>query len=150
MRTASITASVLLTVLALGAAPAPAANPVGFIRNAQGAGVVRRADADLPAREGLALIEGDVVRTAADGQVGVLFHDDTRVGLGPDSEVTIVSFQFEPRRDHLAFVLRITRGVVSYVSGKIGALSPGRIRIETPVGIVGVRGTAFAIRIEGP
>ena len=111
--------------------------------------MVRRADAELPAREGLALIEGDVVRTAADGRVGVLFHDDTRLGLGPDSEVTIIRFQFEPRRDSLACVIRISRGVVSYVSGKIGALGSGHVLIEAPVGIVGVRGTAFAIRIDG-
>jgi hypothetical protein len=33
------------------------------------------------------------------------------------------------------------------VSGKIAALGPSHVRIETPVGVVGVRGTAFAVQI---
>ena len=143
--------SMLLTLLVLrgAAAPAPGAEPVGFVRNAEGAAIVQRAGAELVAREGLVLVEGDVVRTAPDGRLGVLFHDDTRVGLGPASEVEIIRFRFQPKADDLAFVLRIVRGAVSYTSGKIAALGPRHVRIETPVGIVGVRGTAFAVRIVG-
>jgi len=150
MRARSAMVSALLTLLGLAAAaPAPGAEPVGFVRNAQGVGVVKRAGEDLAAREGLVLVEGDVVSTAPDGRLGILFHDDTRVGLGPGSKVEITRFRFQPMRDELAFVLRIARGVVSYVSGKIAALGPGHVHIETPVGVVGVRGTAFAVRIEG-
>lgn len=151
MRAISATLSVLLTLLGLGvaAAPAPGVEPVGFVRNAEGTAVVRRGGEDLAAREGLVLVEGDVVWTGPDGRLGVLFHDDTRVGLGPASEARIIQFRFQPKRDDLAFVLRIARGVVSYTSGKIAALGPRHVRIETPAGIVGVRGTAFAVRIEG-
>jgi hypothetical protein len=120
---------------------------VGFIRNAEGAGRVQREGKELAAREGLELVEGDVLRTGLDGQIGVLFHDDTRVGLGPGSEVRIVRYRFQPARDDLAFVLQIARGAVTYVSGKIAALGPSHVRIETPVGIVGVRGTALAVQI---
>jgi hypothetical protein len=149
MRAISAAVSMFLTLLVLrgAAAPASGAEPVGFVRNAEGAAVVRRAGADLVAREGLVLVEGDVVRTAPDGRLGVLFHDDTRVGLGPASEVKIIRFRFQPNRDDLAFVLGIARGAVSYTSGKIAALGLRHVRIETPVGIVGVRGTAFAVRI---
>jgi hypothetical protein len=151
MRAIAAAVSMLFTLLVLrgAAAPAPGADPVGFVRSAQGAAVVQRAGKDLVAREGLVLVEGDVVRTAPDGRVGVLFHDDTRVGLGPASEVKIIRYRFQPNRDDLAFVLRIARGAVSYTSGKIAALGPRHVRIETPVGIVGVRGTAFAVWIGG-
>lgn len=149
MRATSVIAAMLLSLLLLGttAAPAPGADPAGFIRNAEGAGLVQREGKDLAAREGLEVVEGDVIRTGSDGRIGVLFHDDTRVGLGPSSEVRIVRYRFQPARDDLAFVLQIARGAVSYVSGKIAALGPSHVRIETPAGIVGVRGTAFAVRI---
>ena len=149
MRATSAIAAMLLTLLLLGttAAPAPGADPVGFIRSAEGAGLVQREGRDLAAQEGLELVEGDVIRTASDGRVGVLFHDDTRVGLGPSSEVRVVRYRFRPARDDLAFVLQIARGAVTYVSGKIAALGPSHVRIETPVGVVGVRGTAFAVQI---
>lgn len=149
MRATSVIAAMLLSLLLLGttAAPAPGADPAGFIRNAEGAGLVQREGRDLFAREGLELVEGDVIRTGSDGRIGVLFHDDTRIGLGPGSEVRIVRYRFQPTRDDLAFVLQIARGAVTYVSGKIAALGPGHVRIETPAGIVGVRGTAFAVSV---
>ena len=143
----ALVAGLILLTAGPAAAPARGAEPVGFLRSVQGGGLVRRAGQDIAAREGLGLIEGDVV-TTADGRLGVLFHDDTRVGLDAASEVQIVRFRFQPTRDDLAFVLRITRGAVSYASGKIARLAPGQVRIETPVGVVGVRGTAFAVRIE--
>jgi len=40
------------------------------------------------------------------------------------------------------------RGTFSYLSGMIGKLSPGSTRIETPSGIVGVRGTHFLAKVE--
>ena len=149
MRATSVIAAILLFLLQLGttAALAPGAERVGFIRNAEGAGLVKREGKDLAAREGLELVEGDVIRTGSDGRIGVLFHDDTRVGLGPGSEVRIVRYRFQPTHDDLAFVLQIARGAVSYVSGKIAALGPSHVRIETPAGIVGVRGTAFAVSV---
>ena len=147
---APLLAIVVVALLMAGpaATPAPGAEPVGFVRNAQGGGVVRRGSQDIAVREGLGLLEGDVVATAPDGRVGLLFHDDTRVGLGAASEVQIVRFRFQPTRDELAFVIRITRGAVAYISGKIATFGSGRVRIETPVGVVGVRGTAFAVRID--
>ena len=151
MRVPAAAISMLLAVLALGGAPgsARAADAVGFVRSAEGAGVVRRGGQDLAARVGLSLVEGDVLSTAGDGRLGVLFLDDTRVGLGPATNVQIVRFRFQPMGDDLAFVLRIVRGAIAYTSGKIAALGPGQVRIETPAGVVGVRGTALAIRIEG-
>lgn len=149
MRATSVIAAMLLSLLLLGttAAPAPGADPAGFIRNAEGAGLVQREGKDLAAREGLELVEGDVIRTGSDGRIGVLFHDDTRVGLAPGTEVRIVRYRFQPARDDLAFVLQVARGAVTYVSGKIAALGPSHVRIETPAGIVGVRGTAFAVSV---
>jgi len=149
MRATSVIAAMLLSLLLLGttAAPVPSAEPAGFIRNAEGVGLVQREGKDLPAREGLELVEGDLIRTGSDGRIGVLFHDDTRVGLGPSSEVRIVRYRFQPTRDDLALVLQIARGAVTYVSGKIGALGPSHVRIETPAGIVGVRGTALAVQV---
>jgi len=151
MRVPAAAIPMLLAVLALGGAPAPAraADAVGFVRSAEGAGVVRRAGQDVAARVGLPLAEGDVITTAPDGRLGLLFLDDTRVGLGPATDVQIVRFRFQPMRDDVAFVLRIVRGAVAYASGKIAALGPGQVRIETPAGVVGVRGTAFAVRVEG-
>ena len=121
---------------------------VGVIRTSAGATFVGRAGPELPGREGLALQEGDVLRTGPDGRLGVILRDDTRLALGPDSEVKIDRFTFVPSKGVLALVIRVARGVATYVSGKIAALSPGSARVETPVATLTTRGTSLAVRVD--
>jgi hypothetical protein len=121
---------------------------IGIIRTSAGAAFVGRAGTELPGREGLALRESDVLRTGPDGSLGVILRDDTRLSLGPDSEVRIDRFAFAPSKGVLALVIRMARGAATYVSGKIAALSPGSARIETPVATLSTRGTAFAVRVD--
>jgi hypothetical protein len=46
--------------------------------------------------------------------------------------------------------MRIARGLVAYVSGRIAKLAPDSVRLETPSAILGVRGTRMVIRVEAP
>jgi hypothetical protein len=106
-----------------------------------------RGDAQLQAQAGQLVYQSDRLRTGADGSVGVALKDDTRVALGPASEIRLDRFSYAPAEGQLALVLRVVRGVVAYVSGRIAKLAPDAIRIETPAAILGVRGTTLAIRI---
>ena len=127
-----------------------AAATAGFVKIAEGQATVTRRDQSMPAAPGLALEEGDVLKTGADGHLGVVLRDDTRVSLGPDTEVRIDRFVFAPAQGQLALVLKMVRGVAAYVSGKIGQLSPDAVRVETPVATVGVRGTRFVAKVPAP
>ncbi len=147
-RTAGAALGTALVALLLGAAGATPS--VGIVKVAEGTAVVQRADQTLPARAGLALLEGDVLRTGADGHLGVILRDDTRLSLGPETEIRIDRFVFAPAQGQLALVLKMARGVAAYVSGKIAKLSPDAVRVETPVAIVGVRGTQFVAKVETP
>ena len=141
----------LALLLALGipaAASGADTRPIGTVKVVQGVAFVVRTNQDLPAREGLALLEGDALRTGANGSLGVILRDDTRLSLGPTSELRIDRFLFQPAQGSLGLVLRLVRGAAVYVSGKIAALEPTAVRFETPVGVVGGRGTAFAARID--
>jgi hypothetical protein len=73
--------------------------------------------------------------------------DDTRISLGPDSEVRIDRYVYAPGEGGLGMVLKFVRGAAVYVSGRIAKLAPDSIRLETPAAIVGVRGTTLAIRV---
>ncbi|PYM53024.1 MAG: hypothetical protein DMD79_27215 [Candidatus Rokuibacteriota bacterium] len=139
-----------LVVLAAGVGPGRTDPPVGVVKVVKGEALVQRAGQSLPARDGMGLAEGDLLRTGPDGRLGVLLRDDTRLSLGPDSEIRIDRFAFAPAQGNLALVLRMLRGAATYVSGKLAKLSPEAVRVETPVGIVGIRGTQFAARIEAP
>ena len=104
----------------------------------------------MPAHPGDAVYENDELRTGADGRLGVTLKDDTRVSLGPNTEIALSEFKFSPAEGHLGLVLKILRGVAAFVTGQIARLQPDAVRIETPTSIIGIRGTHLAVRIEGP
>ncbi len=150
MRALSVVAlGTALVAILLGAVEG-AAPSVGLVKVAEGTAVMLRGDQTLLARAGLALLEGDTLRTGADGRLGVVLRDDTRVSLGPETEIRIDRFVFAPAQGRLALVLKMARGIAAYVSGKIAKLSPDAVRVETPVAIVGVRGSQFVAKVETP
>ena len=132
------------------ASPALAQEPsaAGRVKIASGSAFIVRADRVIPAQPGQVVFEADGLRTGADGRIGVTLKDNTRVSLGPESEVRLDRYAYTPSEDRLAFALTVVRGVVAYVSGQIAKLSPDAVRLQTPTAIVGVRGTSLALRVE--
>jgi hypothetical protein len=138
-----------VVVILLAAAPAFAQQPTpaGRIKIVSGSVVIVRASGQVAAQAGQSVFQADTLRTGADGRIGVTLEDDTRISLGPDSEVRLDRFVYKPAEGLLGFVLRVSRGVAAYVSGRIAKLAPDATRLETPAAIVGVRGTTVAIRV---
>ena len=101
----------------------------------------------FPRRSGRSSIEADGLRTGGDGKIGVTLNDDTRLSLGPNSELKLERFTYAPAESGFGLVLRFVRGVATYVSGRIAKLAPDSIRLETPAAIIGVRGTTLAISV---
>ena len=119
----------------------------GHVKIATGAAYIVRQNATIAAKPGDAVFPTDTLRTQANGTIGVTLADDTRVSLGPDSEMRLERYVFAPADGALGMVLNFVRGVAAYVSGRMAKLSPDSVRLETPAAIVGVRGTTVAIKI---
>jgi hypothetical protein len=119
----------------------------GRVKVASGHAQIVRQGQTIDAKVGDNVFEGDSLRTGSDGRVGVTLKDNTRISLGPESEVELRRFAYSPADGRLAVVLRVVQGVAAYVSGRIAKLSPEAVRLETPMAIVGVRGTRLAIRV---
>lgn len=148
MRALRVLAIAMVLVSVLLGAIASAQSPIGLVKVTEGSATVQRSGATLPAQLGLALQEGDVLRTGADGRMGVVLRDDTKLSLGPETEIRIDQFLFAPAKGGLALVVKMARGVMAFVSGNIAKLSHDSVRIETPVAILGVRGTQFLAKVE--
>ena len=142
---AFLTTTVLMSSPALAQQPTPA----GHVKVATGRSFIVRQNATIAAKPGDAVFAIDTLRTEADGTIGVTMMDDTRISLGPASEVRLERYVFAPAEGGLGMVLNFVRGVAAYVSGRMAKLAPDSIRLETPAAIVGVRGTTVAIRV-GP
>ena len=143
--------SVIFTVLAVAAFAGPAiaqSSAAGRIDRLTGTAVVLRAGTQVPLKAGDAVLETDVLRTGPDGRIGVTLKDDTRLSLGPASEVRLEKFLYAPSEGKIGLGLRVVRGLVAYVSGRIAKIAPDAVRLETPAAIVGVRGTTLVIQAE--
>jgi len=140
----------VLSLMLAAATPVFAQQPsaAGRIKVASGAAFIVRQGAAIPAQVGQVVFEADGLRTGADGSIGVTLKDDTRVSIGPSSELRLERFVYAPADGGLGLVLKFMRGVAAYVSGRIAKLAPDSIRLETPAAIVGVRGTTLAIRVQ--
>ncbi|MGE3179891.1 MAG: FecR domain-containing protein [Vicinamibacterales bacterium] len=141
------------TALAQSAAAgvaAAAAVPAGFVKVQTGTVTVERGGQTLPLKPGDPIHQDDVLVTGADGRLGVTLRDETRVSLGPGTRVSLTQFAFAPGEGRLGLVLRVVSGLLSYVSGRIAALAPDAVRIETPASIIGVRGTHLLVSAGQP
>jgi hypothetical protein len=127
---------------------ASAAPSIGLVKVAEGSATVQRGDETLRSHPGLALQEMDVLRTGVDGRMGVVLRDETSLSLGPNTEIQLTQFAFAPAQGHLALVVKVARGVMAFISGRIAKLSHDAVRVETPVAILGVRGTQFLAKVE--
>jgi len=139
-----------VVTIMLASAPvlAQQASPAGHVKTASGSAFIVRNNATVAARPGQLLFASDTLRTGGDGTVGITLKDDTRLSLGPSSEVRLERYVYAPGEGGFGMVLKFVRGVAAYVSGRIAKLAPDSIRLETPAAIVGVRGTTVAIRVE--
>lgn len=146
-RRSSVVALVLVCAFAT---PAVAQErPVaGRIKVATGSTFVVRDGSQIPAQVGQIVFESDGLRTGGDGKVGVTLNDDTRLSLGPNSELKLERFTYAPAESGFGLVLRFVRGVSTYVSGRIAKLAPDSVRLETPAAIIGVRGTTLAVSVQ--
>lgn len=142
--------SILLLSLSLLARGAWCASPdiVGFVKIAQGETSVITEQTPVSAHPGTPLYLGSTLKTGGNGSLGVTFSDNTVMSFGPDTEVTIDDYLYKPAQDRLKLAARIAKGTLHYISGVIAKLKPEAVSINTPTGIIGVRGTRFVVKAE--
>ena len=100
----------------------------------------RRGEVSAPA----VLAEGSEVSTGADGQAVLRLVDGTLLRLRPDSRLTITDSKAILPTPAGRAAARLGSGRVEVQATPRPAGAPG-FRIETPQGVMGVRGTAFRV-----
>jgi hypothetical protein len=87
---------------------------------------------------------GDQVNTSAKGQVQVLFADNTKLVIGPNSSLRIDDYLLRNDGDPGKFVVDMLSGSFRFATGN-GPKSS--YQINTPTGTIGVRGTRFEVYV---
>lgn len=96
-----------------------------------------------PVSSGDPVLVGDEIASSRQGSLQILLRDQTTFTVGPNSQIAIDEFVFDNQADDdPGLVTRVSKGAFRYLSGQIGKKDPASVRIELPVGTIGIRGTA--------
>ena len=141
----TLTATLMLGISHLGVAwaaePAGTAAALNPDVAASGAGGKR------PLAIGNPVYMGDVLKTDARGTAEIRFVDNTRLAVGPNSNITIDRFVFGGGNTAKQVVLNVAQGGFRFLTG-ISAKSA--YSIQTPTATIGVRGTEWeGIYVDG-
>lgn len=96
---------------------------------------------------GMVVYLQDDVSTGPAGRMQVLLLDETVFTVGPDTELTLDEFVYDAFTETGRIIASITQGLIKFVSGKVAAKTPKNMKIKTPVGSLGRRGTDFIVAV---
>jgi len=121
---------------------------IGTIAALEGTAEIGRKGDWVPAAIGLAIQQGDIVRTGQPGKVRVVFQDDSVLALSDNSRVAIDEHVFDPNAGN-------TKSLFGLIKGKVNALvsdyyhsSGASYEIKTATAVAGVRGTEFSMAYD--
>ena len=140
---------ILFLFLFFGLLVAPvSASDVGSVKNIEGQAWIIRGEEQLLATPGFRLMVLDILKTDVDGAMGIILRDDTIISMGPSSQMVLSEFIFQPEEKHMGMLTKFLKGTFTYISGVMAKLNPESVKIETPEGMVAIRGTHFLIKVE--
>jgi hypothetical protein len=94
------------------------------------------------------VIFGERIRTGAQGQVQLLFLDESSLTVGPNSDITIDEFVYDPNAKQGRMSMSMSSGLARFVGGRIS--KSGNVAVTTPTATIGIRGGTGIIEVENP
>ena len=145
-------AAFLAAASAQPAAVSPAANLVRIGAAAAVHGMVQAAAPGAVGRiiqSGKPLFLNDHVTTDAQGRLQVMLLDETIFTIGPNSDMVLDEFVYDPTTSAGKVTARVTKGVFRFVTGKVARKDPASMKVGLPIGTIGIRGTIAMGQVTG-
>ena len=126
---------------------AQAFEPIGKVEETDGVVEAIRTDGTRESlNEGDAIFQGDTLITSEGSAVGIVFVDETFFSLGEEGRMVIDEMVYDPDTQEGEFSTHLVQGVFTFVSGNIAKTSPDAMVLNTPLAVIGIRGTKVAGR----
>ena len=139
----------LLAAFVIAPLSASWAAAIGEVATLKGSGIIMRGESHAPLALGAPIHAQDIIQTQEGGIAEVRFQDFSVVTIGSNSQLIIDQFVYNPEAPaNDQSTLRVSKGFFHFVSGK---LARDKVKIETPVSTIGIRGTELAgeVRANG-
>ena len=88
--------------------------------------------------------QNEKISTGSASATEITFKDETKLTIGPDSDVTLDNFVYKPGPVSGSLIMTVSKGVMRFTSGK---LSKQAYLVKTPTATIGVRGTIFTVYV---
>ena len=121
---------------------------VGIVKNTTGKVEVKRDGKVFKVKDGFSLENGDIVMTKSGSSIGIVFDDGTVLSLDEKAIFVINKFKVKPEKKEFDVDLFLKKGKAIFSSGRIGKLAPKSVKFRIPEGIIGIRGTKFAVEVK--
>lgn len=95
---------------------------------------------------GIDVQANELIRTKENDRAQLLFVDGTTLTVGPNAELTIDKFVYDPATKKGELSINASKGVLRLVGGKISKSTP--IVVTTPAGTMGVRGGIALLEVK--
>ena len=93
---------------------------------------------------GMTISVGERIKTGSSGQVQLLFTDDTKLVVGPNSSLVIETYLLRSKKTVSKFAIKALGGTFRFITGKS---SKKAYSIKTPAATIAVRGTSFDLTV---
>jgi hypothetical protein len=97
------------------------------------------------AKVGDLVYRGDIVQTGPDGKLGVGFVDGSSFGVSANARMELNDFVYDPHGHSNSSLMSLTKGTFTFIAGAVA--QTGNMPVKTPVGTMGIRGTAPRVEI---
>ena len=95
---------------------------------------------------GTNLLADERIVTAPNAQAQILFNDGSSFSVGPDSDIVIDKFVFDPETGNGEMSLSVGKGVFRFVGGKIS--KNAEVQVRTPTATMGIRGGIATLSVQ--
>src|SRR6516165_12588580 len=93
------------------------------------------------------IVFNERITTGAEGQTQVLFVDQSAMTVGPNSDMVIDQFVYDPAAGTGKLAASLTRGVFRYVGGKLSKKDHA-VTLQTPSATIGIRGGLILVNLS--
>ena len=125
---------------------------IGEIKEAAGSVTIRRANGDeVSAQPGDPIFLNDELVTGIDGSIGIEFVDGTVFSLTEDARMVMNQLVYQQAGAADSMLVSVLKGTFAFVTGSIASSGEDAMRVQTPVAMIGIRGTTVTgqVNIEG-
>jgi hypothetical protein len=88
---------------------------------------------------------GDIIQTQADGALGIVFTDGSTFNISSNARMELNEFVYDPNSHSNSTLFNLSKGSFTFLAGQVS--KTGSMKVGTPVGTMGIRGTAPHVEI---